>query len=151
MDSFVRLTSSVCSWYIQILKLHFIPKWQGKYKQCFILSVINQTQDKAININDNFWTISTLQYDKKSHITCLQFSYTIKLSFPYDIIYLPDGCEANVISFVLPSNNKLHVETSIGTPQYKLGFNRYYSKIDNFSLLQSLNLSSLTYDKNYKT
>ena len=81
------------------------------------LSVINQTQDEALNINDNFWEISTLQDDKKLYITCLQFSYTIKLHFPYDIISLPNSYEANAISFVLMSNNKLNVESSIEMPQ----------------------------------
>ena len=52
-------------------------------------------QDEAINISDNFLLISTLHSDKKVYITCLQFGYLIKLCFPYDIIYLPDGCEAN--------------------------------------------------------
>ena len=88
-----------------------------------ILSVINQTQDEAFNINDNFWAISTLHDNKKLYITCLQHSYFIKLYFPYNIIYLPDGCEANAITFVLPSNNKLNVEPIIETPEYKLGFN----------------------------
>ena len=99
--------------------------------------------DEAININDDFWAVSTLQDDKKLYIMCLQLSYTIKLCFPYDIIYLLDQCEANATSFLLPSNNKLHVESSIETPQHKLGFNRSYSKIDNFNLIQSLNLTSI--------
>ena len=62
-------------------------------------------------------------------------------------IYLPDRYEGNAIYFVLLSYNKLYVESSIETPQYKLGFSRSYSKMDNFSLMQSLNLSSLTDNK----
>ena len=85
-----------------------------------ILSVINQTQDEAFNINDSFWALSTLQGNKKLYITCLQYSYMIKLHFPYDLIYVPDGCEANAITFVLPSNNKLNVECTIETTEYKL-------------------------------
>ena len=46
-----------------------------------ILSMINQTQDEAFNINDNFWEISTLQDNKKLYITCLQYSYSINLCF----------------------------------------------------------------------
>ena len=45
-----------------------------------ILSIINQTHDEAININDNFGAISTFQDDKKVYITCLQFSYTINMT-----------------------------------------------------------------------
>ena len=112
-----------------------------------ILSVINQTQDEAHNINDNFWAISTLQDNKKLYITCLQYSYTIKFCFPYDVIYLPNGCEADAITFVLPYNNKLYVEPSIEATEYKLGFNQSYLKINNFSLMQSLNISSLMDDK----
>ena len=46
--------------------------------------------------------------------------------------------------FVLPSNNKLNVEPIIEAPEHKLGFNRSYSKINNFCLMQSINISSLT-------
>ena len=62
-------------------------------------------------------------------------------------IYLPNGCEANGITFVLPSNNKLNVEPSIKATEYKLGFNRSSSEINNFYLMQSLNISTLTDDK----
>ena len=44
----------------------------------FILSVINQTEDEALNINDNFWAVSTLQDNKNLYVTCLHYSYTIK-------------------------------------------------------------------------
>ena len=37
--------------------------------------------------------------------------------------------EANAISFLLPSNNKLHVKPPMETPQHKLGFSRSYSKM----------------------
>ena len=70
----------------------------------------------------------------------------IKLYFPYDIIYLPNGCEANAITFVLPSNNKLNVEPTTEATKYKLGFNRSYLKINNLSLMQYLDISSLTDD-----
>ena len=99
------------------------------------------------SIYDNFWATSNLQDNKKLYITCLQCSYTIKLHFPYDIIYLPDGCEANAVAFVLPSNNKLNVEPLIEATEYKLGFNRSYLKINNFSLMQSLNISCLMDNK----
>ena len=63
------------------------------------------------------------------------------------MIYLPGGCEANALTFVLPSNKKLNVEPSIEATGYKLGFNMAYLEITNFSLMQSLNISSLTDNK----
>ena len=48
---------------------------------------------------------------------------------------------------LLPSNDKLNVEPSIETSEYKLGFNRSYSKINNFILMLSLNISSLRDNK----
>ena len=45
----------------------------------------------------------------------------IKLQFPYDIIYLPNGYKANAIIFVLPSSNKLYVEPTIEATKCKLG------------------------------
>ena len=88
--------------------------------------MVNQTQDEAIDINDNFWSMSTLHDNKKVYITCLQFSYLIKLHFPYDIIYLSNDCEANAITFLLPSNTKLNVKPTDESPKYKLGFNISY-------------------------
>ena len=111
-----------------------------------ILSVINQTQDEAVNISDNIWAISTIQNNKKLYITCLQYSYAISLHFAYDIICLWDRCEASAISFVLPSNNQLNVDSIMEFMENKLGFSRSYSKINNFSLMQSLDISSLTDD-----
>ena len=74
---------------------------------------------KHLNINDNFGAISTLQDNKKLYITCLQYSYLVKLCFSYDVISLPNGCEANAVTFVLPSNSKLNVEPIIKVPDYK--------------------------------
>ena len=84
---------------------------------------------------------------KKIYKTCLQYSYTIKLHFPYDIIFLPDHYEASAITFVLPSNNELNIKPSIEATEHKLGFNRFYSKFNNFSLMQSLKISGLMNDK----
>ena len=121
----------------------FLQKKDKINKFC-ILSVINQIQDEAFNINDNFWVNFTLQGNKKLYITHLQYSYLIQLYFQCDIRYLKNGCEANAITFVHPSNNKLNVEPIIDTSEYKLGFNRSYSKINKFSLMQSPNIWSLT-------
>ena len=59
--------------------------------------------------------------------------YSIKCYFQYDIIYIPDGCEANALAFVLQSNNKLNIEPITEAPEYKLGFNRSYLKINNLA------------------
>ena len=132
-------TSNSCSCAI------FFQK-KDKINKFYIISVINRTHNEAINISDNFLAISTLKNNRKLNITCLQYSYSILLHFLYDIIYLPNGCEANAITFALPSNNQLNVHSIMETPESKLGFNRSYSKINNFSLMQSLNISSFTDD-----
>ena len=86
-------------------------------------------QDEAVNINNNLWAISTLQTNKKFYITCLQYSYSISLCFLYNIIYLQDGCEANAITFVLPSNNWLNIGSIMEAPENKIDFNRSYPKL----------------------
>ena len=133
-------TSNSCSYALFL-------KEQVKINNICILSVLYQTQDEALSINDNFWPIQDLPHNRKLYKTCLHYSYTIKVHFPYDIIHLPDSCETNPITFVLPSNNKLNIESFIEETEYKLGFNRSYSNIDNFSLMQSLKVSNLTDDK----
>ena len=127
--------------------MHYLSITKVRINHVCILSVINQTYTEAININKNVWAIFTFQDDKELYITCLQFSYTIKLHFPYNIIYFPEGGEANAISFLLPSNNILHVKTPMEIPQHKLGFSRSYSKIDIFNPMQTLYLASLSNDK----
>ena len=94
-------------------------------------------------MNENLWAISTIENNKKLYITCLQFSYSLVLQFPYDIINLPNRCEANAITFILPSNNWFNIDSSIKAWENKFGFNRSYSKILNFSLIQFQNISSL--------
>ena len=117
---------------------------KDKINNFCMLSVISQMQDEAININDDFWAISTLQNNKKLYITSLQYRYSITHHFPYNVIYLPDGCEANAITFVIPSNKRLNVDPIMESQENKLGFNRSYPKINNFSLIQCLNISNLT-------
>ena len=134
---YASATSNSCSYAL-------FPQDKERINTFFILSVINKMEDKAFNVNDNFWPISTLQDNKQLYIICLLYSYTIKLHFPYNIIYSPDGCEVNAITFLFPSDDKLNVEPTIEAPEYKLGFNRSCTKIDHFSLTQSLNRSSLT-------
>ena len=124
---------------------NFLQK-KDKINTFCTLSFINQTKDETININNNFWAISTMKNNRQLYITCFQYNYSISLHFPYDIVYLPDGCEANAFTFVLPSNNRLNVDSIIKTMENKLGFNRSYSEIDNFSIMQTLDISS-TSDK----
>ena len=93
------------------------------------LSIFNQTQVKALNINEKFWAISTLESNKKLYITCLQFSYSLALWFPYDITYITDGCEANAITFILPCNKCLNVDSDIKAWENKFGLIRSYCKL----------------------
>ena len=64
------------SFYIQqilnILAVMPLSLKKDKINTFYILLLINQTQDEAFNINDNFCAISTLQDNKKLYITCLQ-------------------------------------------------------------------------------
>ena len=96
-------TSSSCNYAL------FLQNKDRINKFC-TLSMVNQMQDGAFNISDNLWSISTLHDNKKVYISCFQFSYLIKLYFPYYIVYLPSGCEANAVTSILPSNNNLNVE-----------------------------------------
>ena len=74
MDSFVILTPLCVADTHKSCCYALILKDKVKMNDVCILSVINQTQDEALNINDNFWAISTLKDDKKLYITCLQVS-----------------------------------------------------------------------------
>ena len=134
MVNFATLIPFICNGYFKPLQLYPFLQNRDKINKFCILSVINQTQEEVLNINDTFWAISTLQNSQKLYITCLQYRFSITLCFPYNIIYLPNGYKVNAITFVLPSNNKLNVGSIMEPPENKLGVNRSYSKINNFSL-----------------
>ena len=128
MDNFITLIPLYMQPTLQILVIMPYSLKTEKINIFCILSVINQTQHETLNINNNMWVISTLQDNEKLYITHLQYSYMIKFNFPYDIIYMPKGCKTNVITFVLPSSNKLNAEPSLEATEYKFGFNMSYSK-----------------------
>ena len=61
-------------------------------------------------MNTNRLLLSSLQKDiLQVNNTVHSLSKELKLLL-HDIIYLPDGCEANAISFLIPSNNKTTCE-----------------------------------------
>ena len=44
-------------------------------------------------------------------------------------LYLPSGCEANAITFVLPSNDQLNIELSIEVTKVNKVLTGYHKKI----------------------
>ena len=108
------------------------------------LSVLNQTRNKAISIDKNFMAITTLS-PQKLHVSCLSDSYPFSLRNPFDIMYMPNGCEASLDSFFLPSNDKLTQEVDSRKFIIKfVDFKRKYEKLTDFTWMQTFNLSALS-------
>ena len=90
------------------------------------ISILKETRYQAISIDKNFWAITTLS-PRKLYISCLNYTYPLSLKHPFDIIYLPNFCEASSDSFLLPSNDKLTQEVDSRNLSIKfINFERKY-------------------------
>ena len=77
---------------------------------------------------------------RKLYITFLAYSYPHTVNHPFDIIYLPNSCEAVIESFFLPSNEQLHGEVDAKNLHVNLiNFEGRYDKLNEFTLLQVFN------------
>ena len=111
------------------------------------LTIKNQTRDKAVNINSNYWALTTLT-PTILQVTCLTTSYQIKVKYPYDIVYLPNSCEATTNNYLIPANDKISTEISFeefGLSSTKLKLQ--YENITDFALFQKLDFPKLSQDE----
>ena len=75
MVNFVILTFLYIQQILQVLAAMFFS-FKTKIEEInFVYPMVNQTQDEAIDLNDNFWSISTLHDNKK----VLHHLFTVQL------------------------------------------------------------------------
>ena len=70
--------------------------------------------------------------------------YPNSLKHPFNIIYLPNLCEASSNSILLPSNDQIISEKDSWNLSNKcLNFENRYEKVSDFSLMQAYDLGLL--------
>ena len=61
-------------------------------------------QDSVINLDQNIWAIAVLE-PIELHISCLTYSYQVKVDSTFKLIELDNSCQAFNPNFILPSSN----------------------------------------------
>ena len=68
------------------------------------INIENYAQDTAINLDKNIWALAILELTEL-HISCLIYSYQIKVESTFKLIELDNSCQAYNPNFILPSSN----------------------------------------------
>ena len=75
-----------------------------KIQECCKINIENYMQDSVINHDQNIWALSVLE-PTELHISCLTYSYQIKVDLTFKLIELDNSCQASNPNFILPSSN----------------------------------------------
>ena len=86
----------------------------------------------AYNLNRNLWAICALATEKLQ-IQCLQKIYHVNVKTPFQLVFLPNDCEAYSRHIYIPNT----VEETNNEPTWTLhkqflGFNLTYRNITNY-------------------
>ena len=68
------------------------------------INIENYMQDSAINLDQNIWVLAVLK-PTELHISCLTYSYQIKVDSTFKLIELDNSCQVYHPNFILPSSN----------------------------------------------
>ena len=68
------------------------------------INIENYAQDTAINLDQNIWSLAILE-PAELHISCLTYSYQIKVESTLKLIELDNSCQAYNPNFILTSSN----------------------------------------------
>ena len=112
-------------------------------KFCHI-SMSDYAHDSAINLQANVWALAVLE-PTELHVTCLTYSYQIKIKTNFRLVELENSCQAYNPNIILPSGNQL-TERQNGSiiRQRFFNYDIEYSAIPNFFLMRTFNLTQLT-------
>ena len=66
------------------------------------INIENYMQDSAINLDQKIWALAVLE-STELHISCLTYSYQIKVDSTFKLIELDNSCWTYNPNFILPS------------------------------------------------
>ena len=97
-------------------------------------------KDIAIQIQDQFWFVST-RTKSTLYVKCLAKNYYQKLKFPFDIIKLPNSCEATTDYLLIPARFNQETSTKTELKLKYINLNLQYNSTLDFQIAQVFNLN----------
>lgn len=108
------------------------------------LSIVNQTRDRAIALDDTYWAVLTMK-PTKLQVSCLTSSTYIKLKYPLDVIKLEQSCEGFTQTMLIPARNTVTRENKVDfSTAYADTFQLQYDNITDFRALRHLYINKLS-------
>ena len=101
----------------------------------------NYMQDFVINLDQNIWALAVLE-PTELHISCLTYSYQIKVDSNLKLIELDNSCQAYNPNFILPSSNLImeKLNQNFITDRF-FNYDLEYMSIPNFFLVNTFNIT----------
>ena len=108
------------------------------------INIQNYAQDTAINLDQNIWPLAVLE-PTELHVSCLTYSYQIKIESSFKLIELDNSCQAYNPNFILPSSNLIKEKLNQSLIMDKFfNYDLKYTSIPNFFLMNTFNITKLT-------
>lgn len=122
---------------------HFIND-PSKIQQHCKIDLLNQTTSLAISLPNNIWVLGVHAPDKL-RVSCLSKTeiYYINVEPPFQIIELPDSCEAYSSNILIPAYAN-SLKSKFDLHKRFLGFQKSYVNITDFRLIRESRISNMT-------
>ena len=85
---------------------HLLVNNRDKIEEFCQISIHKYAYDTAINLQNNIWALAVLE-PTELHVTCLTYSYQIKVETNFKLIELDYSCQAYNPNIILPSGNQM--------------------------------------------
>ena len=104
-------------------------------------------QGTAINLDQNIWALAVLE-PTELDVTCLTYSYEIKVKTTFKLIKLGNSCQVYDPNFILPSSNliKENLNGNLITQRF-FNYNFQYTNIPNFFMMTNFRLTKFTVEE----
>ena len=111
------------------------------------INIQNYAQDTVINLDQNIWALAVLE-PTELHVSCLTYSYQIRIESSFKLIELDNSRQAYNPNFILPSSNliKEKLNQSLITDRF-FNYDLKYTSIPNFFLMNTFNITKLTQEQ----
>ena len=83
---------------------HLLVSDHEKIQMYCNINIKDYIQDSAINLDQNIWAVALLE-STELHVSCLTYSFQIKVESTFKLVELENSCQAYNPNFILLSNN----------------------------------------------
>ncbi len=124
---------------------HLLTNQEKEIERDCKINIQEYSHDQAINLDQNIWALSILDIPTELHVTCLTYSYEIKITANFQLVELENSCQAYNPNLILPSSNIIKSQKNGSLIEQRFfNFDLEETSIPNFWLMNTFNLTKLT-------